>query len=89
MGAAAIYSHAAVASLEEAHLLGRVELAETGLQEDYIFGVCLISIGLQLGEFGKKYDDLPMGVDWRTLPASPNELLQLGKSIIHSTKIFE
>jgi hypothetical protein len=89
MGGAAIYSHAAIEALEQADLLGRIELAKTGLHEDYIFGVCLFSIGLQLGEFGNKYDDLPMGVDWRTLPASPHELLDLEKSIIHSTKGFE
>jgi hypothetical protein len=29
-----------------------------------------------------------MGVDWRVLPAAPKELMELGKSIIHSTKSF-
>ncbi len=88
-GGAAIYRYEAVAALDENGLLGRAELFRTGLQEDYIFGLCLYSIGYQLGEFGNRYDDLPMGVDWRTLPAAPQELLELGKSIIHSTKNFE
>jgi hypothetical protein len=30
-----------------------------------------------------------MGVDWKGLPAAPKELMDLGKSIIHSTKNFE
>jgi hypothetical protein len=89
MGGAAIYRYEAIAALEECGLLGRADLAATGLQEDYIFGLCLLSIGYQLGEFGNKYDDSPMGVDWGTLPAAPSELMELGKSVIHSTKKFE
>jgi hypothetical protein len=88
MGGAAVYSYEAVSALNEAGLLSRVELAKTGLQEDYIFGLCLFSIGYQLGEFGDHLDDLPMGVDWIGLPASAEELMDNGKSIIHSTKSF-
>lgn len=88
MGGAAVYRFEAVAALNDANLLGRVELADTGLQEDYIFGLCLLSIGFRLGEFGNQFDELPMGVNWKGLPASPKELLERGKSIIHSTKSF-
>lgn len=89
MGGASVYRYEAVAALDENGLLGRAELAGIGLQEDYIFGLCLFSVGYHLGEFGNRFDDLPMGVDWRTLPAAPMELMELGKSIIHSTKNFE
>jgi hypothetical protein len=89
LGGAAVYRYEAVAALNRNDLLGRAELARTGLQEDQIFGLCLFSIGYHLGEFGNKFDDLPMGVDWKALPASPKELMELGKSIIHSTKRFE
>lgn len=88
MGGAAIYRYEAVKGLFAGGLLGRSELAGIGLQEDYIFGLCLFSIGYRLGEFGNKFDDLPMGVDWGALPAAPKELIDLGKSIIHSTKGF-
>jgi hypothetical protein len=88
MGGAAVYRYEAVVALDEAGLLGRPEFVDTGLQEDHIFGLCLFSLGYQLGEFGDQYDDLPMGVDWIGLPASPEELLKHGKSIIHSTKSF-
>jgi hypothetical protein len=88
-GGAAVYRYEAVVALNECGLLGRSELAGIGLHEDYIFGLCLFSIGYRLGEFGNKFDDLPMGVDWRVLPAAPSELMELGKSIIHSTKGFE
>ncbi|MGB8197095.1 MAG: hypothetical protein WCF25_08840, partial [Acidimicrobiales bacterium] len=88
MGGAAVYRYEAVRALDQAGLLGRTELAATGLHEDYIFGLCLFAIGYQLGEFGDRFDDLPMGVDWIGLPASPAELMRLGKSIIHSTRSF-
>jgi len=89
MGGAAVYRYDAVAALEKNGLLGRSELAAIGLQEDYIFGLCLFSVGYHLGEFGNRFDDLPMGVNWKSLPASPKELMERGKSIIHSTKNFE
>ena len=89
MGGAAIYRYEAVEALEKANLLGRTELARIGVHEDHIFGLCLFATGFALGEFGNRFDDLPMGVKWKGLPADPNELLALGKSIIHSTKAFE
>lgn len=89
MGGAAVYRYEAVVALNEAGLLGRAELAEIGVHEDHIFGLCLFATGFTLGEFGNKFDDLPMGVKWRGLPADPKELLALGKSIIHSTKGFQ
>ncbi len=87
-GGAAVYRYEAVAALDEHGLLGRSDLAGMGLQEDYIFGMCLYSLGYHLGEFGSRFDDLPMGVDWRVLPAAPSELMELGKSIVHSTKRY-
>jgi hypothetical protein len=89
LGGAAVYRYEAVAALDKAALLCRPELARTGLQEDHIFGLCLFAVGYRLGEFGNKYDDLPMGVDWKGLPAAPSELVELGKSIVHSTKSFD
>jgi hypothetical protein len=88
MGGAAVYRREALVTLDEEGLLGRFELAGIGVHEDHLFGLCLFAIGYRLGEFGNKYDDLPMGVDWRSLPATPEELMKLGKSIIHSTKHF-
>jgi hypothetical protein len=89
MGGAAVYRYEALEALDRANLLGRTELAGIGVQEDHIFGLCLFATGFTLGEFGNRFDDLPMGVKWKGLPADPNELLALGKSIIHSTKGFK
>jgi hypothetical protein len=89
LGGAVVYRREAIAAMNEADLLGRKELTAMGLQEDHIFGICLFSLGYQLGEFGDQFDDLPMGVRWNGLPASPKELMERGKSMIHSTKGFE
>jgi len=89
MGGAAVYRYEALEALQRSNLLGNRELAGIGMHEDHIFGLCLFAIGYHLGEFGNKFDDLPMGVDWSGLPASPEELMELGKSIIHSTKKFQ
>ncbi len=88
MGGVAVYRYEAIAAMEEAGLLGRSELVDLRLQEDYVFGLCLFSLGYHLGEFGDCEDDLPMGVHWTGLPASPSELMRKGKSMIHSTKSF-
>lgn len=88
MGGAAVYRREALDALAAADLLGRSELAEIGIHEDHVFGMCLFAVGYHLGEFGNKFDDLPMGVDWRSLPAEPAELIARGKSIIHSTKSY-
>jgi hypothetical protein len=89
MGGAVVYRYEAIDALKAAGLLGRAEITGTGLQEDHLFGLCLFSLGYRLGEFGNRHDDLPMGVAWRGLPASPEELIERRKSIIHSTKSFQ
>lgn len=88
MGGAAVYRYEALQALASEGLLGREELAQIGVHEDHIFGLCLLATGYHLGEFGDGFDDLPMGVDWSGLPASPSELLARGKSIVHSTKRY-
>jgi hypothetical protein len=88
MGGAAVYRREAVEALDDQGLLGCSDLAAIGVHEDHLFGLCLFSAGYRLGEFGNRNDDLPMGVDWRSLPAEPAELIRLGKSIIHSSKRF-
>jgi hypothetical protein len=88
MGGAAVYRREALDTLAAQGLLGSTELSTIGVHEDHLFGLCLYSAGYRLDEFGNRFDDLPMGVDWRSLPAEPAELLRLGKSIIHSSKRF-
>jgi hypothetical protein len=87
-GGATIYSPLALCALERAGLLDDERLARSGMQEDHIFGLCLRSAGFQMLDFGAADDDLPFGITWQGLPASPEQLVAAGKEIIHSTKFF-
>ena len=73
-GGATIYRAAAIRALEHAGLLDDRRLARSEMQEDHIFGLCLRSLGFEMLDFGTAYDDLPFGVTWRGLPASPEQL---------------
>lgn len=86
LGGACLYSHRGLSALSRAGLLGDQALARTGLEEDHIFALALRSLGFKLAAFGSRDDDLPMGVKWIGLPASPDELISKRKAIIHSTR---
>jgi hypothetical protein len=86
LGGACLYSYRGLSALSRAGLLGCQALARTGLEEDHIFALALRSVGFDFAEFGSRDDDLPMGVKWAGLPASPEELISQRKAIIHSTR---
>jgi hypothetical protein len=86
LGGVCLYSQAGLAALSRAGLLGDQVLARTGLEEDHLFGLCLRSLGFELAGFGNRDDDLPMGVRWIGLPASPEELIAKRKALIHSAR---
>ncbi len=86
LGGACLYSHRGLSALCRAGLLGDQALARTGLEEDHIFALALRSLGFAFSAFGSEDDDLPMGVKWIGLPASPEELISKRKAIIHSTR---
>jgi len=86
LGGACLYSHWGVSALSRAGLLGDQALARTDLEEDHIFALALRSLGFEFAGFGSRDDDLPMGVKWIGLPASPEELISKRKAIIHSTR---
>jgi hypothetical protein len=87
-GGATIYSPAAIRALEQAGLLDDKCLARSEMQEDHIFGLCLRSLGFEMLDFGTAHDDLPFGITWQGLPASPEQLVAAGKEIVHSTNFF-
>jgi hypothetical protein len=88
MGGAAVYRYEAVEALEKANLLGRAELAGIGVHEDHIFGFCLSPLALRSVSSETGLTTCRWELSGKGLPADPNELLALGKSIIHSTKGF-
>jgi hypothetical protein len=44
---------------------------------------------MTLADFGTAADTLPIGAKWRGLAASPEELIQAEKALIHSTRFWE
>ena len=87
MGGATFYSGACLRALAQANLLGRRELGARRIGEDHLFAALLMSIGFKMADFAT--GNLPLGVRWRGLPYSPEELVERKKRIIHSTKSWQ
>jgi hypothetical protein len=83
-GGACFASYAALSRLRDADMLPVHDLAGTRLEEDHIFALLAMSLGLGLGDFAGDGD--PMGVSWLTLPMSPQDLLDRGRKVIHSVR---
>jgi hypothetical protein len=83
-GGACFASYRALRRLRDADMLPVNELAGTRLEEDHIFALLAMSLGMQLGDFAGDGD--PMGVSWLTLPMSPQELLDRRRKVIHSVR---
>ncbi len=73
-----------VSKLAESNLLLRKELGRSQLEEDHIFSLLAKSVGLELADFAS--GELPMGMEWKGLPYSPQELVAKKKKVIHSTR---
>lgn len=74
-------------SLNENGLLPVYNLHNSRLGEDHLFGMFAKMLGFNLGDLAT--GNLPFGVAWKGLPASPETLLARGKKIIHSTRRWE
>jgi glycosyltransferase involved in cell wall biosynthesis len=89
MGGVAVYSRRAVETLSSSDLLPNDALARTGLQEDQIFAIALRACGFKLADFGSKRGEAgPFATKHIGMPAHPQQLIDEGKSLIHSTRSF-
>lgn len=86
-GGAYFMSYECVKRLYQMDLLERYDLQWINLHEDQIFGLLTYVTGLKLGDFAT--GDHPMGIKHQGLPWHPEELIQRGKKITHSTRFFE
>jgi len=73
--------------LKEAGFLPLLKLRNAILGEDHLFSLTAKVVGLELGDLAS--GNLPFGVAWKGLPASPEMLQQHNKKIIHSTRMWE
>ena len=73
--------------LNVAGYLPLYRLKNAVLSEDHMFSLLAKAVGLELGDLAS--GNLPFGLAWKGLPASPEMLLQKNKKIIHSTRKWE
>lgn len=85
LGAASFQSYACVRAIADAGHLDRAGVMKSsGISEDHLFGILTYATGFGIGDLasGRR----PLGISWRGLPDSPNDLVLRGKKIIHSVK---
>lgn len=87
LGGGYLLSPRAVRMLNRNGWLLREELFRSKLQEDHLLGLLIRAGGLELGDFGGP--DQPIAVRWRGLPLAPQELVERGKKLVHSTRFWQ
>ena len=86
-GGSYFMSEKALLALHKASRLPDYRLKTVNLEEDHMFSMLVMAAGFQLGDLSS--GSLPMACTWRGLPASPEELYERGKKIIHSTRYWQ
>lgn len=87
-GGVCLFSRAGVEGLSRAGYLSNLRLAALDILEDHLFGTLLVSAGFDLDDLVDGTRSL-MGAAWKTLPASPDELIASGRELIHSVRSWE
>jgi hypothetical protein len=87
LGAAIYLRPEAVYAMQAAGDLQVREFHDSVISEDHLFSLLTIRHGFTLADFVT--GDLPMGIQWRGLPDSPENLLKRGKKIVHSVKFYK
>lgn len=86
-GGAYFISKMFLIKLDEEGLLPNYKLKYVQLEEDHIFSMLVKYFDFDFGDL--ESGNLPFGCSWKGLPASPAELYNRGKKIIHSTRLWK
>ena len=87
IGGVSILNPRFIEKLVDQGLLLREELRRSVLQEDHIYSMLVKAVGMDLGEFGGPAH--PLANRWKGLPASPQQLVDMGKKVIHSVRFWQ
>jgi hypothetical protein len=79
-------SRAACEALCAHPLYGDERFRRSGLGDDHLHSIFIRAVGLESGDFAG--GDLPLGVWWRNLQWSPEELVRRGKCVAHSVRRY-
>ena len=83
-GGAYFFSYQCLKTLQDAGLLPSANLGRVNLGEDLLFSLLVRAIGMELGDLSAHGE--PIGCAWKGLPATPLQLHQDGRKIIHSIR---
>ncbi len=83
-GGAYFMSRALLEKLNEEKLLPNYYFSNLNLGEDHLFSLLAKATGFELGNLAS--NNMPFGCAWKGLPASPEQLKNDGKKIIHSVR---
>lgn len=87
LGAAVFLSAECIAAMYEGGYLKTDVFKESQISEDHLFSLITVACGYTLSDFATS--DLPMGLRWKGLPDSPENLIRRRKKIVHSVKYWQ
>lgn len=70
--------------LDAAKLLPEYRIRTLNLGEDHLFSLLAKTVGMDLGSLSG--ENQPFACAWKSLPASPEQLLAEGRKVVHSTR---
>jgi hypothetical protein len=87
LGGSYIHSLRAADDIYARGWFGETSLATSRLGEDHIMGLVTVASGFHIADFGGPDD--PMSLEWKHLPAHPDDLLARKKLVTHSVRAWD